>query len=109
MFVFFMFIPLFASASTKWYKWNEDKISIELKDYLNISEMKWPITLLRYKVDIANARVSDPKSFELIDETGKSISYQLTDLEIAAVSTLVGFRDLHGKVDGRLWTYGKDG
>lgn len=82
MFVFFMFIPLFASASTKWYKWNEDKISIELKDYLNISEMKWPITLLRYKVDIANARVSDPKSFELIDETGKSISYQLTDLEM---------------------------
>ena len=44
--------------------------------------MKWPITLLRYKVDIANARVSDPKSFELIDETGKSISYQLTDLEM---------------------------
>lgn len=82
MFVFFMFMPLFASASIKWYKWNEDKISIELKDYLNISEMKWPVTLLRYKVDIANARVSDPKSFELIDETGKSISYQLTDLEM---------------------------
>ena len=40
MFVFFMFMPLFASASIKWYKWNEDKISIELKDYLNISEMK---------------------------------------------------------------------
>lgn len=55
--------------------------------------------------------IDDENIIIRFSNTGKreNVDHQLTDLEIAAISTLVGFRDLHGKVDGRLWTYGKDG
>lgn len=38
----------------------------------------------------------------------ENVDHQLTDLEISAISALLEFRDLHSKVDGRLWAYGKE-
>ena len=55
--------------------------------------------------------IDDENIIIRFSNTGKreNVDHQLTDLEIAALSTLVGFRYLHVKLDGRLWTYGKDG
>lgn len=75
----FCFCSSVASAGNAVLNWSNDGIRIELKDHLEIPEMKWPETLLRYPLDLKNAGISDVRSLQLIDDKGISIPFQLTD------------------------------
>lgn len=59
--------------------WQNDHIRIELKEQLEIPEMKWPETLLRYKLDLADAGISDVQELVLLDSTNRSVPFQLAD------------------------------
>jgi len=72
---FWLFSLSFAVASQKVYKWGENGIRIELKEYLDIPEMKWPVTLLHYRIDLSGAQISDPGSLSLIGDTGRPIPF----------------------------------
>ncbi len=78
---FWLFSLSFAVASQKVYKWGENGIRIELKEYLDIPEMKWPVTLLHYRIDLSGAKISDPGNLSLIGDTGRPIPFQLIDVQ----------------------------
>ncbi len=67
-------------ASPQVYKWDKGGIRIALKECLEIPEMSWPVTLLHYRVDLSEARVSDPNKLSLLGEDGRAIPFQLTDI-----------------------------
>ncbi|WP_158712874.1 fibronectin type III domain-containing protein [Parabacteroides pacaensis] len=69
-----------ASATKNVLNWKDGGVRIELKEYLDIPEMKWPETLLRYQLDLRGAGISNAQSLLLLDKEGRAVPFQLTDL-----------------------------
>jgi len=68
-------VPLTAGSD-----WQKNGLVIHVTDYLNHPKMKWPSTMLSYRVDLSAQTIS-ANQIQLFDGSGKAIPFQLSGVE----------------------------
>ncbi|QIP13880.1 hypothetical protein G8759_15300 [Spirosoma aureum] len=69
------------SYSNQLANWLQKGSPIQFRDELNIPNMNWPITRLRYTVNFAGAGASATNLHLRDIATGKAVTFQLSDVQ----------------------------